>query len=104
MAFNVLHQQGYEVAFPRIIDTLTGCAIVFFLVKFILPNWQYRLFPQRITAAITANQDYLNEITNQYTTGKTSTLAYNQSRELAYVADSLLIASWKDMQKEEARR
>ena len=103
MAFNVLHQQGYEVAFPRIIDTLTGCAIVFFLVKFILPNWQYRLFPQRITAAITANQDYLNEITNQYTTGKTSTLAYNQSRELAYVADSLLIASWKDMQKEPNR-
>lgn len=103
MAFNVLHQQGYEVALPRIIDTLTGCGIVFLLVKFVLPNWQYKLFPQRITAAITANQDYLLEIINQYTSDKAITLAYNQSRELAYVADSQLITSWKDMQMEPNR-
>lgn len=103
MAFNVLHQQGYEVALPRIIDTLTGCGIVFLLVKFVLPNWQYKLFPGRITAAITANQDYLHELTSQYASGKTNSLAYSQARQLAYISDSLLITSWKDMQMEPNR-
>ncbi len=103
MAFNVLHQQGYEVALPRIVDTLTGCGIVLLLVKFVLPNWQYKLFPQRITAAITANQDYLHELITQYASGKDNTQDYCQARELAYVADSHLITSWKDMQMEPNR-
>ncbi len=99
-AFNVLYQQGYEVALPRIIDTLTGCLIAFILVKLVLPNWQYKQFPKRLAEAVTANQKYFHEIIAQYISGKNNQLPYRVSRRLAYVADSHLIASWKEMQIE----
>ena len=100
LAFNVLYQQGYVVTAPRIIDTLTGCSIAFLLAKLVLPNWQYKQFPKYLVEAITANQNYFNEIIKQYASGKNNELPYRVSRRKAYVADSHLIASWKDMQVE----
>ena len=100
LAFNVLYQQGYVVTLPRIIDTLTGCSIAFLLAKLVLPNWQYKQFPTYLVAAITANQNYFHEIIKQYLSGKNNELPYRVSRRKAYVADSHLIASWKDMQVE----
>jgi len=100
LAFNVLYQQGYVVTVPRIIDTLTGCSIAFLLAKLVLPNWQYKQFPKYLVEAITANQNYFHEIIKQYVSGKNNELPYRVSRRKAYVADSHLIASWKDMQVE----
>ncbi|GIC78924.1 YccS family putative transporter [Moritella sp. F3] len=100
LAFNVLYQQGYVVTIPRIIDTLTGCSIAFLLAKLVLPNWQYKQFPKYLVEAITANQNYFHEIIKQYVSGKNNDLPYRVSRRKAYVADSHLIASWKDMQVE----
>ncbi|NQZ94555.1 MAG: TIGR01666 family membrane protein [Moritella sp.] len=100
LAFNVLYQQGYVVTVPRIIDTLTGCSIAYLLAKLVLPNWQYKQFPKYLVEAITANQNYFHEIIKQYVSGKNNGLPYRVSRRKAYVADSHLIASWKDMQVE----
>ncbi|MCJ8352059.1 YccS family putative transporter [Moritella sp.] len=100
LAFNVLYQQGYAVTMPRIIDTLTGCSIAYLLAKLVLPNWQYKQFPKYLVEAITANQTYFHEIINQYVSGKNNGLPYRVARRKAYVADSYLTASWKDMQVE----
>jgi len=100
LAFNVLYQQGYIVTIPRIIDTLTGCSIAYLLAKLVLPNWQYKQFPKYLVEAFTANQAYFHEIINQYVSGKNNELPYRVSRRKAYVADSHLTASWKDMQVE----
>lgn len=100
LAFNILYLQGYEIVVPRIIDTLTGCGIAILLSKLVLPNWQYKQFPNYLTAAITANQNYFQQIMAQYKQGKDNKLPYRVSRRLAYVADSQLVASWKDMQIE----
>lgn len=100
LAFNVLYQQGYEVTIPRIIDTLTGCSIAYLLAKLVLPNWQYKQFPQYLVAAITANKNYFHQIIEQYISGKNNELLYRVVRRKAYVADSHLTASWQDMQVE----
>lgn len=100
LAFNVLYQQGYVVTIPRIIDTLTGCSIAYLLAKLVLPNWQYKQFPQYLVEAITANKNYFHQIIDQYVSGKNNELPYRVARRKAYVADSHLTASWKDMQVE----
>jgi uncharacterized membrane protein (TIGR01666 family) len=100
LVFNILYQQGYAVAEPRIIDTLIGCGIAYILSKLVLPNWQYTQFPRYLVDAITANQNYFQQIISQYIDGKNNDLPYRLSRRQAYVADSQLIASWRDMQIE----
>ena len=100
LVFNILYQQGYAVAGPRIIDTLLGCGIAYILSKLVLPNWQYTQFPRYLVDAITANQNYFKQIISQYIDGKNNDLPYRLSRRLAYVADSQLVASWRDMQIE----
>ncbi len=42
LIFN-LKGAGYAIILPRIIDTLIGCAIAWFAVSFIWPDWD---FPQ----------------------------------------------------------
>lgn len=44
LSFNLLGE-GYDVALPRIIDTLIGCAIAWFAVSFIWPDWKFRQLP-----------------------------------------------------------
>ncbi|MCX2643920.1 FUSC family protein, partial [Klebsiella pneumoniae] len=38
--------EGFEVALPRIIDTLFGCAIAWAAVSFIWPDWKFRNLPR----------------------------------------------------------
>ncbi|EBW6088065.1 TIGR01666 family membrane protein, partial [Salmonella enterica subsp. enterica serovar Enteritidis] len=41
LCFNLLGE-GFEVALPRVIDTLIGCAIAWAAVSFIWPDWRFR--------------------------------------------------------------
>lgn len=41
LCFNLLGE-GFEVAIPRIIDTLIGCVIAWAAVSFIWPDWRFR--------------------------------------------------------------
>ena len=45
LCFNLLGE-GFEVALPRIIDTLIGCAIAWAAVSFIWPDWKFRNLPR----------------------------------------------------------
>lgn len=44
LLFNLMGQ-GFEVAIPRIIDTLLGCLIAWFAVSFVWPDWRFRQLP-----------------------------------------------------------
>lgn len=71
LCFNLLGE-GFEVALPRIFDTLIGCAIAWAAVSFIWPDWKFRNLPRVLEQAINANCRYLDAILEQYHQGATT--------------------------------
>ena len=59
LCFNLLGE-GFEVALPRVIDTLIGCAIAWAAVSYIWPDWQFRNLPRMLERATEANCRYLD--------------------------------------------
>lgn len=89
LCFNLLGE-GFEVALPRIIDTLVGCAISWAAVSFIWPDWKFRHLPRVLDQAINANCRYLDAILEQYHQGRDNSLAYRTARNNAHLRDSEL--------------
>ncbi|WP_318368081.1 YccS family putative transporter [Enterobacter sp.] len=87
LCFNLLGE-GFEVAIPRIIDTLIGCLIAWAAVSFIWPDWQFRHLPRVLARAIDANCRYLDAILEQYHQGRDNRLAYRIARRDAYNRDA----------------
>jgi len=82
LCFNLLGE-GFEVALPRIIDTLIGCAIAWAAVSFIWPDWKFRNLPRVLDRA-------MNAILEQYHQGRDNRLAYRVARRDAYNRDAEL--------------
>ena len=89
LCFNLLGE-GFEVALPRVIDTLIGCLIAWAAVSFIWPDWKFRNLPIVLSRAIDANCRYLDAILEQYHQGRDNRLAYRIARRDAYNRDSEL--------------
>ncbi|HHF7686757.1 TPA: YccS family putative transporter [Klebsiella variicola] len=89
LCFNLL-VEGFEVALPRIIDTLIGCAIAWAAVSFIWPDWKFRNLPRVLDRAMNANCRYLDAILEQYHQGRDNRLAYRVARRDAYNRDAEL--------------
>ncbi|HFT1069786.1 TPA: YccS family putative transporter [Klebsiella variicola subsp. variicola] len=89
LCFNLLGE-GFEVALPRIIDTLLGCAIAWAAVSFIWPDWKFRNLPRVLDRAMNANCRYLDAILEQYHQGRDNRLAYRVARRDAYNRDAEL--------------
>ncbi|EMH4162181.1 TIGR01666 family membrane protein [Pluralibacter gergoviae] len=89
LCFNLLGE-GFEVALPRILDTLVGCAIAWAAVSFIWPDWKFRNLPIVLDRAINANCRYLDAILEQYHQGRDNRLAYRIARRDAYNRDAEL--------------
>ncbi|HBR1003813.1 TPA: YccS family putative transporter [Klebsiella quasipneumoniae subsp. quasipneumoniae] len=89
LCFNLLGE-GFEVALPRIIDTLIGCAIAWAAVSFIWPDWKFRNLPRALDRALNANCRYLDAILEQYHQGRDNRLAYRVARRDAYNRDAEL--------------
>lgn len=89
LCFNLLGE-GFEVALPRIIDTLIGCAIAWAAVSFIWPDWKFRNLPRALDRAMNANCRYLDAILEQYHQGRDNRLAYRVARRDAYNRDAEL--------------
>jgi len=87
LCFNLLGE-GFEVAIPRIIDTLIGCLIAWAAVSFIWPDWRFRHLPRVLARAIDANCRYLDAILEQYHQGRDNRLAYRIARRDAYNRDA----------------
>lgn len=89
LCFNLLGE-GFEVALPRIFDTLIGCAIAWAAVSFIWPDWKFRNLPRVLEQAINANCRYLDAILEQYHQGRDNRLAYRIARRAAHSRDGEL--------------
>ncbi|WP_200553135.1 YccS family putative transporter [Kosakonia sp. LAM2021] len=99
LCFNLLGE-GFEVALPRIIDTLIGCAIAWAAVSFIWPDWRFRHLPHVIEQAFDANCRYLDAILEQYHQGRDNRLAYRIARRNAYNRDAELASVVSNMSSE----
>ena len=89
LCFNLLGE-GFEVALPRVIDTLIGCAIAWAAVSFIWPDWRFRNLPLVLEQALNANCRYLDAILEQYHQGRDNRLAYRIARRDAHNRDAEL--------------
>lgn len=99
LCFNLLGE-GFEVALPRILDTLIGCAIAWAAVSFIWPDWRFRNLPRVLDQAMNANCRYLDAILEQYHQGRDNRLAYRIARRDAYNRDAELASVVSNMSTE----
>ncbi|MBV4412170.1 TIGR01666 family membrane protein [Enterobacteriaceae bacterium YMB-R22] len=99
LCFNLLGE-GFEVALPRIIDTLLGCAIAWAAVSFIWPDWRFRRLSQVVSRTFSANSRYLNAVMEQYRYGRNNHLAYRIARRDAYNRDAELASVVSNMSSE----
>lgn len=99
LCFNLLGE-GFEVAFPRIIDTLLGCAIAWAAVSFIWPDWRFRRLSQVLERAFNANCRYLDAILEQYHQGRDNRLEYRIARRDAHNRDAELASVVSNMSSE----
>ncbi|ARF49599.1 MULTISPECIES: YccS family putative transporter [Pantoea] len=97
--FNLLGE-GFEVALPRVVDTLLGCALAWLAVTFIWPDWRFRQLPAVATRTLNANCRYLDAIMEQYHQGKDNRLAYRIARRDAHNADAELASVVSNMSSE----
>lgn len=89
LCFSLLGEHT-NIAFPRIIDTIIGCSIVWVAVNYIWPDWQFRRLPDVISRALNNNLAYLNAIADQYRYGKNNHVDYRIARRNAHNSDAEL--------------
>lgn len=99
LCFNLLGE-GFEVALPRVVDTLIGCAIAWLAVSFIWPDWKFRNLPRVLERAVDANCRYLDAILEQYHQGRDNRLAYRIARRDAHNRDAELASVVSNMSTE----
>ncbi len=99
LCFNLLGE-GFEVAMPRVIDTIIGCAIAWAAVSFIWPDWRFRNLARVTGQAFNANCRYLDAILEQYHQGRDNRLAYRIARRNAYNRDAELASVVSNMASE----
>lgn len=96
LCFNILGE-GFEVALPRIVDTLAGCAIAWAAVSFIWPDWRFRRLDRVVAMALEANGQYLDAIMEQYHQGRSNKVEYRIARRAAHNRDAELTSVVSNM-------
>lgn len=91
---------GFDLIWPRLFDTLLGALIAGAAVFFILPDWQGRRLHREAANALAASHGYLEEILQQYASGKQDDLAYRLARRNAHNADAALSTLLANMLQE----
>lgn len=95
--------RGYEVMWPRLLDTLIGAGIAALAIHVIQPDWQGRRFNQVLADTLRCDARYLARILGQYTSGKRDDLDYRIARRDAHNADATLSGVLSNMLREPGR-
>jgi YccS/YhfK family integral membrane protein len=88
---------GYDLFVPRLVDTLIGSLIAGLAVLLILPDWQGRRLHRLLANTLSCNSRYLQQIIQQYASGKRDDLAYRLARRDAHNADATLSTTLGNM-------
>ncbi|MGL4826068.1 MAG: YccS family putative transporter [Vibrionaceae bacterium] len=98
------HGEGFAIILPRLSDTLIGCTIAAFAVRFILPDWQAHRMRGIMRDAIDANRDYFTQVVNHYQLGSAISLQnYSATRRQAHNKDAQLTQAISNMLQEPGR-
>ncbi|RDS81018.1 YccS family putative transporter [Dyella psychrodurans] len=95
---------GYEVMWPRLLDTLIGAAIAALSIYLILPDWQGRQLDQVLANTVRTDAHYLQQVIAQYIHGKRDDLTYRIARRDAHNADAALSGLLANMLREPGRQ
>jgi len=95
---------GYEVMWPRLLDTLIGAAIAALSIYLVLPDWQGRQLDQVLSNTLRNDARYLQQIIAQYVHGKRDDLPYRIARREAHNADAALSGMLANMLREPDRQ
>lgn len=91
---------GYEVMWPRLLDTLIGAAISALAMRLILPDWQGRHLDDVLADTVRCDAQYLARILSQYTSGRHDDLEYRIVRRDAHNANAALSSLLANMLRE----
>jgi YccS/YhfK family integral membrane protein len=94
---------GYEVMWPRLLDTLIGAAIAALATWFILPDWHRRQLSQLLADTVRSDARYLARVIAQYASGRRDDLAYRIARRDAHNAHAALSGVLANMLREPDR-
>ncbi len=95
-SFNIQGGSGVAAMLPRLTDTLIGSAIVFLVVRFLWPDWQYKQLPELLLNALKQNRRYFDSVYLP----NIGEEEYQHNRRCAHNADSALTQAWKGMRLE----
>lgn len=83
-----LDGSAFAAGLPRFVDTVIGCALAWFGVSFIWPDWKFRRLPRTIQRSLQAQCQYLAEVVMQYHQGRNNALNYRIVRRAAHNNDA----------------
>ncbi|MGN8160514.1 YccS family putative transporter [Salinisphaera sp. SWV1] len=79
---------GFDLIWPRFIDTLIGGGLAAVVMLLVLPDWRERELHHRLADALAAQAAYLRLLFAQYRQGRADDLAYRIARRDAHNADA----------------
>ncbi len=83
-----LDGSAFAAGLPRFVDTVIGCALAWFGVSFIWPDWKFRRLPRTIQRSLQAQCQYLAEVVMQYHQGRNNALNYRVVRRATHNNDA----------------
>ncbi|WP_434031838.1 YccS family putative transporter [[Pseudomonas] boreopolis] len=102
LCFNLIGD-GFVLIWPRLVDTLIGCAIAAAASFLILPDWQGRRLNVVMSTVLAACARYLAQVLEQYRSGMRDDLPYRIARRDMHNADAALSAALSNMLREPGR-
>ncbi len=100
--FNLLGD-GFVLIWPRLIDTLIGCALAVAASFLILPDWQGRRLYLVMSTVLASCARYLTQVLEQYRSGMRDDLPYRIARRDMHNADAALSVALSNMLREPGR-
>ncbi|MCW0393899.1 Inner membrane protein YccS [Xanthomonas sacchari] len=100
--FNLIGD-GFMLIWPRLLDTLIGCAIAAAASFLILPDWQGRRLNQVLATVLSSSARYLAQVLEQYRSGMRDDLPYRIARRDMHNADAALSVALSNMLREPGR-
>ncbi len=97
--FNLIGD-GFLLIWPRLVDTLLGCAIAAAAAFLILPDWQGRRLNLVMARVLDNCARYLHAVLGQYGSGMRDDLAYRIARRDMHNADAALSTALSNMLRE----
>ncbi|MCD9029349.1 TIGR01666 family membrane protein [Luteimonas sp. BDR2-5] len=102
LCFNLIGD-GFVLIWPRLLDTVIGCAIAAAASFLVLPDWRGRQLHLVMARVLDASARYLAEVLGQYRSGMRDDLPYRVARRDMYNADAALSVALSNRLREPGR-